>query len=443
MTTITTKTVAQWQHEGALLVEDGNHGENRPRKDEFSDRGMAFIRAADMADGTVLFAQAEKIDAVAQRRVRKGIGRPGDVIISHKGTIGRVARAPMDAPNFVCSPQTTFWRVVDSEKIDRDFLFALLRSPGFQGLFATRAGETDMAGYVSLTSQRELELSLPPIAIQREVGRTVRLIDDKIELNRKTAATLEEMARALYRSWFVDFDPVQAKAEGCAPAHMDPATAALFPDSFGDDGLPKGWKIRTVGELCVQTKRTVKPMDAPASSFWHFSLPAFDSGRVPLLEDGAQIKSNKLFVPNDAILFSRLNPMIPRVWWARSDHGRGVPAASTEFFVANAATPEQTPWLYSLLSSEEFREQAVSRVTGTSNSHQRLSASALAEIAVTAPPDELLAAFGTIAGSWFERVHALGSESGILANLRDTLLPRLMSGELRVGEALEQIDEVA
>jgi len=96
-----TKTVLEWQQKGALLVEDGNHGENRPRKNEFCSEGMAFIRAADMRDGSVLFDQAEKIDEVAQHRVRKGIGRGGDILISHKGTIGRVARAPMNSPLFV------------------------------------------------------------------------------------------------------------------------------------------------------------------------------------------------------------------------------------------------------------------------------------------------------------------------------------------------------
>ncbi len=86
-----------------------------------------------------------------------------------------------------------------------------------------------------------LKISLPPIKEQREIAEVLGALDDKIEVNRKTAAVLEEMARALFRSWFVDFDPVHAKAQGRSPAHMDPATAALFPDRFGEDGLPEGW----------------------------------------------------------------------------------------------------------------------------------------------------------------------------------------------------------
>src|SRR6266487_4319776 len=100
--------VADLQRDGILLVEDGNHGEYRPRPDEFVDAGVAFIRAADMDSGRVLFESASRINARARQRITKGIGAPGDVLLSHKGTVGKVALAPDDAPPFVCSPQTTF-----------------------------------------------------------------------------------------------------------------------------------------------------------------------------------------------------------------------------------------------------------------------------------------------------------------------------------------------
>src|SRR5438552_2913993 len=98
---------ADLEKAGVLRVEDGNHGEYRPRREEFTERGVAFIRAADMGDGRVDFERAEKINEVACRRIRKGIGAPGDVLLSHKGTVGRVALVPLDCPKFVCSPQTT------------------------------------------------------------------------------------------------------------------------------------------------------------------------------------------------------------------------------------------------------------------------------------------------------------------------------------------------
>jgi type I restriction enzyme S subunit len=123
-----TSTVIELQQKGVLLVEDGNHGEYRPRPDEFVDEGVAFIRAADMDNGRILFESASKITERARQRITKGIGLPGDVLLSHKGTVGKVALAPTDAPAFVCSPQTTFWRTLNPTLLDCKYLHAFLRS---------------------------------------------------------------------------------------------------------------------------------------------------------------------------------------------------------------------------------------------------------------------------------------------------------------------------
>lgn len=119
-------TVAELQRQGVLLVEDGNHGEYRPRKEEFGVDGTSFIRAADMDAGRVLFDEAQKINSTALRRITKGVGAPGDILLSHKGTVGKIASVPLDAPPFVCSPQTTFWRTLDVDVLDRSYLHAFL-----------------------------------------------------------------------------------------------------------------------------------------------------------------------------------------------------------------------------------------------------------------------------------------------------------------------------
>jgi type I restriction enzyme S subunit len=118
-----TPTVLQLQNGGILLVADGNHGEYRSRSDEFSFSGTAFIRAADMANGRLLFETAQKISDKALKRIRKGIGAGGDVLLSHKGTVGKVAFVRGGALAFVCSPQTTFWRSLDTQKLDNRYLY--------------------------------------------------------------------------------------------------------------------------------------------------------------------------------------------------------------------------------------------------------------------------------------------------------------------------------
>src|SRR6266542_1920490 len=245
------KSVAELQSTGALLVEDGNHGENRPRPNEFTAAGVQFIRAADMHSGRVLFESAQRINDVALQRVRKGIGAGGDVLLSHKGTVGKVAYVPLDAPPFVCSPQTTFWRVKDSDQLDRRYLYYFLRSRPFREQLDSRKGETDMADYVSLTTQRTLKVTVPPLPEQKAIVTVLGALDDKIELNRRMNATLEAMARAIFQSWFVDFDPVRAKLDGRQPIGLDPATAALFPNEFEDSELGpiyNGWRVGEVGD---------------------------------------------------------------------------------------------------------------------------------------------------------------------------------------------------
>ena len=183
---------------GALRVEDGNHGNDRPRPDEFVADGVAFIRAADMTSGIVDFDGAGKISDVALHRIRKGIGLPGDVILSHKGTVGRVAVAPLSAPAFVCSPQTTFWRSLDQSVIDQRYLRYVLVSSDFQRQLGVFGGQTDMAPYVSLTDQRSMEIDVPDIAEQQAIAKVLGALDDKIAANNVVAATARELARVLY-----------------------------------------------------------------------------------------------------------------------------------------------------------------------------------------------------------------------------------------------------
>lgn len=429
---------------GQKRIVGGPFGSKLTTKD-YTEQGVPVIRGSNMEvngrwiGGEYAYVSTEKFD----RDLSTNIARPGDIIVTQRGTLGQVSIVPDDSnfPFFVVS-QSQMAIGVDPSCADRNFVYYYLRSPEFVCYSQTQTIQTGVP-HINLGILRDAPANFPPLSEQREIAGILGALDDKIEMNRKTAATLEAMARALYRSWFVDFDPVWARLEGRAPAHMDPATAALFPDRFTEDGLPEGWHVRPFAKVCRQVKETVKPMEAPEAAFWHFSLPAYDAGATPVLEPGSAIKSNKGFVPNDAILFSRLNPTIPRVWWARCDHATGTPAASTEFFVAKARRPAEVSWLYCLLSSAEFLEQAQSRVTGTSNSHQRVPPSALAEIEVIDAPEPILAAFGTIAGPMFEQVHALKAQSQTLASLRDSLLPRLMSGELRVGAARETVGEVA
>ncbi len=278
--------------------------------------------------------------------------------------------------------------------------------------------------------------------LQEYIVGILGALDDRITLLRETNATLESIAQALFKSWFVDFDPVRAKAEGRQPEGMDAPTAALFPDSFEESELglvPKGWSIGCVGDLANQKKGSVNPMASPDVFFEHYSLPAFDSGQAPVLELGQEIKSNKTPLPEEAVLLSKLNPHIPRVWLPVS-HGANA-VCSTEFLAYSPRDGASKELIYCLFGSSEFQQQLCQLVTGTSNSHQRVKPDQVLAVKLPIAGKPALKAFTESVGPLFERAHANRRQAQTLIQLRDTLLPRLISGQLRLPEAEARAQE--
>jgi type I restriction enzyme, S subunit len=430
------RTVAELQALGHLLVEDGNHGENRPRSGEFASTGVSFIRAADMADGRVLFDSAERINSVARARIRKGVGKPGDVLLSHKGTVGKVAFVPTMCPEYVCSPQTTFWRVLDHDVIDSRYLFAYLQSRDFKNQLASRKGETDMADYVSLTSQRQLSLPLPELSTQRAIGQYSSKLADRIVLLRETNATLESIAQSLFKSWFVDFDPVRAKSEGRAPDGMDESIAALFPDDFEESAMglvPKGWNLKPLdGAYEINPTRKLKKGDVAS----YLDMASVNTqGHVVSGVISREMGSGTKFM-NDDTLLARITPCLQNGKTAFVDflsEGQ-VGWGSTEFVVLRPKAPLPPYHGYLLCRHAAFREHAIQSMSGTSG-RQRVQNDMLGRFPVVVPSAAVAAAFSEVVTAIQIRIAGNHRQAQTLAALRDTLLPRLISGQLRLPEA--------
>lgn len=308
---------------------------------------------------------------------------------------------------------------------------------------------TDISGYLTgavmpkLTqgNLNKIELNCPPVREQRAIAHILGTLDDKIELNRRASETLASMAHALFKAWFIDFEPVRAKLEGCwlrgqsragLPAHL----YDIFPDRIVESesgDIPAGWRVFAFGDVAQQGKGAVNPGNSPQDTFTHYSLPAFDSAQSPYIELGSAIKSNKTPVPDGAVLVSKLNPHIPRVWQVGK---AGVNAVcSTEFIVWTPRPPANNAFLYCLASSSEFNSAMRQLVTGTSNSHQRVKPDQLREIRVFTAADSVIKAFSEAVRLPMEQVIQNRQQSHALAQLRDTLLPKLISGELRVPDA--------
>lgn len=222
--------------EGVIEIGDGYRAKNS----EMGIQGLPFVRAGDV-DGRVNTVGTDVLATEHLGKVGRKVSQPGDVVITTKGTVGRLAFVKAGDSRFVYSPQLCYWRSLDHSRIHPDWLFYALQSAEFRHQVSWSAGQTDMAPYVSLTDQRTaFKLSIPELSKQIAIGATLRSFDDKIEANRRMNETLEAMARALFRDWFIDFGPTRAKMEGREP-YLASDIWSLFPDRLDDEGKPEGW----------------------------------------------------------------------------------------------------------------------------------------------------------------------------------------------------------
>jgi type I restriction enzyme S subunit len=326
-------------------------------------------------------------------------------------------------------------------------LAAIRGKDGYPNSFVRAVIETNLesllvqaTGSTFPNVSRDLISALPVPGLGQDAAKViasiVEPIDDRITLLRETNTTLEAIAQALFKSWFVDFNPVHAKMQGRAPEGMDEATAALFPDSFEESELgavPKGWSLGLLSDLMQLHKGSINPLNHPEVLFSHFSLPAFDGGQMPVLEVGYEIKSNKTTVPLDAVLVSKLNPHIPRIWLPSALDSNAV--CSTEFLPFVPTSRTTTNFVYALLIEPSFMNAMTQLVTGTSNSHQRIKPDSVLSLKHVVPEKKTIKAFDGIVSPLMDRMKATRQQIGSLASLRNTLLPRLISGQLRLPES--------
>lgn len=272
---------------------------------------------------------------------------------------------------------------------------------------------------------------------QLEIASILGTLDDKIELNRRMSATLEDMARSLYRSWFVDFDPVHAKMDGRQPAFMDEATAALFPDRFGDDGLPEGWMCGNLSDIATNPRTGVKP-DQVDPTTPYIGLEHMPKRCITLSEWGTaeDIGSQKSAIQQGDFLFGKLRPYFHKVGISPVS---GI--CSTDIVVVRAAKPLWAAYTLSIISSDDFVEHTNAGSSGTRM--PRTNWKDMGSYETVIPPEEVAQAFENMLAPTRTRIIEGVHEAKSLAALRDSLLPKLMSGEIRVGEAREHIEEVA
>ena len=381
------------------------------RKIQFSTTGKPVIKIAEIKGG--ISGQTKFTHQTFDESVRI---RSGDLLFSWSG-----------------QPETSidaFWwrgpegwlnqhvfRVTPINGVDSTFFFYLLRylKPNFVAI--ARNKQTTGLGHVTKRDLENIEAALPDLSEQRAIAHILGTLDDKIELNRRMNETLEEMARALFKSWFVDFDPVRAKMEG-RDTGLPSAVADLFPDRLVDSELgeiPEGWEVKALGELIeLAYGKALKADDRK-------------SGSIPVYGSNGQVGwHDKKLVTGPGIVIGRKgNPGI--VTWAHSDFF----SIDTTFYVVPRDTDGDLPFLFFALTAQDLPSVAAdSAVPGLNRNLAYMNRQLV-------PDKQVIDEFSHYASAIFTRQHRLEKESRTLAAQRDALLPKLISGELRVERAYD------
>lgn len=413
------------------------------RNIDFTTGGDPVIKIAEIKDGITDQTKFTESTYEEKHRVRRG-----DLLFSWSGQ----PESSIDA---------FWWRGVDGwlnqhifkiepvEGVDSVFFFYLLRylKPLFVEI--ARNKQTTGLGHVTKRDLEAMQVGLPDLATQRAVARILGPFDDKIELNRRMSETLEATARAVFKNWFVDFAPVSAKFEGRAPAGIGPATAELFPDGFEESEfgeIPRGWNIAPLGDHLSVLETGGRPQGGVKGIT--VGVPSVGAESIQRL--GYFDFSKTRFVPTEFFSSMRKGVVADRDVLLYKDGGRpgqfephvamfgdGFPfkrfCINEHVYRLRGDHLLPQAFLFFSLSSERMMGEM--RVKGTGVAIPGLNSSALRSLRLLLPATEIVRAFAKVADPMIARILAASTESHTLAMVRDTLLPKLLSGELRVRDA--------
>lgn len=324
-------------------------------------------------------------------------------------------------------------RLRGGDSLDQRFLYYLIGSRAFTDhVLAVQTGTA--VPHISGKQIQSFEFILPPLDEQRVIASVLGSLDDKIELNRRMNRTLEQMAAAIFKAWFVDFEPVRAKASGAAsfPGMPQPVFDAL-PATFADSEIgpiPEGWEAKRLPDIIeVNPKRTLKKGE-PAPHLDMKNMPT--QGHAPEAWGERPFGSGMKFINGDTLV-ARITPCLENGKTAFVDFLEDglVGWGSTEYIVLRPKPPLPEVYAYCLARTGDFRDFAIQNMTGTSG-RQRVPATALDHYPLVRPDETTAIAFGEIVEPLFTLIRSNMDESRSLAEARDALLPKLLSGEVRI-----------
>jgi type I restriction enzyme, S subunit len=393
----------------------GPFGSNLVSSD-YVPTGIPVIRGQNVSGGRWVQGDFVFVSLAKAKALSPNTARPGDLVFTQRGTLGQVSVVPEHPFDRYIISQSQMKLAVDSKKADPLFVYYLFNTQEQQEHIRQNAIQTGVP-HTNLGILRNTPIRLPPLSEQRAIARILGTLDDKIELNRRMNATLEEMARALFKSWFVDFDPVRAKAEG-RDTGLPRAIADLFPDEFEDAELgevPAAWKVGMVEDM-AEVSSGKRPGVRYAEISPQTSVPLW-GGNGPMAFVSSPLIDYPILLTGRVGTLGSVFRITSPCW----------PSDNT--LILKARNPRAFEYLFLQLRRIDFSS------LNRGSTQPLLTQTDLKKQPVLLPPTMILMHYSVVAKGLYNRIDASNSESSTLAALRDALLPKLISGEVRVGDA--------
>ena len=419
--------------DGAGFIQTGPFG-SQLHKADYRNSGVPVIMPTNIRDGRIVEDGIAYIDEEDAKRLHRHRVSAGDIVFSRRGEIDKCAVITSRENGWLCGTGCLLARP-DAKKANPYFLGYSINTHVSKTWLRQHAVGATMPNLNTGILER-LPVPWPSKAIQDQVAEVLRTIDDKIELNRQMNETLEASARALFRDWFIDFGPTKAKMAGAAP-YLAPDLWSLFPERLDDDGLPDGWSMAPLSDFVSCENRKATPNDAGENTPY-IGLEHMPRRSISLSEwdKASKVTSTKSRFRKRDILFGKLRPYFHKVGLAPVN---GI--CSTDIIVMTPTRSRLEAMALACVSSDRFVSYTNQASTGTKM--PRTSWKIMKAYQLAMPTDSAAKAFQELCGPILDRILANISENRTLAATRDLLLPKLMSGEIRIGEAEKTVSEIA
>ncbi len=400
---------------------DGPHATPAP-----AIEGPVFLGIKNITeDGRLDLAEVRHIAWEEYPRwIRRVEPQAGDLVFTYEASLHRYAIIP---PGFkgCLGRRTALLRLNPARAITRFVLYYFL-GPQWRSDVAGRVNIGSTVDRIPLTDFRTFPVHLPPLHAQIAIASTLAAYDELIENNVRRIGILEEMATSAYREWTEDKSVLQGS----------------LPEPTIDPKVRQELRTVAFGDIVEEQRSSINPFHFPNDEFHHYSFAAYDDDKLPARQIGAELLAAKLVVNTPAVLLSKLNPHIPRVWlaWPFGDV-RSI--ASSEFLVLEAKDGIPLSFVYETCRAERFRSGLTGMAAGTSTSHQRLRREDVMSAVVALPSSTSLRAFGRVVRPIHELQQNLARQNATLTATRDFLLPRLVSGEIDLSNSDIDIEWLA